>query len=81
MTKRMTTEALRRLIEDCLARCKTGPMQAEAVARALVEAELVGQTTHGLVRVPSYAAQAASGKVDGYAVPEVKKIKTATLQV
>ena len=54
-----------------LVRHHTSPENALSVARALVSAEVDGQKGHGLSRLPSYAAQAASGKVDGRAVPWV----------
>lgn len=45
---------------------------ADAVARALVAAELDGLASHGLSRLPFYADQAASGKVDGAAEPAIE---------
>lgn len=48
-------------------RCKTRPETARLVAQALVSAEAEGLKGHGLVRVPTYAAQARSGKIDGQA--------------
>lgn len=53
---------------------------ARVTAAALVAAEADGQTGHGLVRVPAYAAQAKVGKVDGFAVPAVTG-KGAALRV
>ena len=41
--------------------------------RALVAAEADGQPGHGLSRLPSYAAQAASGKVDVRKIFEYKR--------
>lgn len=81
MTDRLTVDAAKILISDCLVRCNTGRNQADVVARALVEAELVGQAGHGLRRVPSYGAQAASGKVDGHAVPEIKRVNSTALSI
>jgi (2R)-3-sulfolactate dehydrogenase (NADP+) len=46
---------------------------AAAVAAALVAAELDGIPSHGLSRLPFYADQVASGKVDGCAVPAVER--------
>jgi (2R)-3-sulfolactate dehydrogenase (NADP+) len=54
---------------------------AESVARALVEAEIDGQSGHGLRRVASYAAQAAAGKVDGHAVPVIREAAAGALHV
>lgn len=57
------------LVVSTLARCRTGEANAKSVARALVAAEADGQKGHGLSRLPSYAAQAKAGKVDGFAIP------------
>ncbi len=54
---------------------------AESVARALVDAEIDGQTGHGLRRVTSYAAQAAVGKVDGHAIPAIEQVAPGALRV
>jgi len=54
---------------------------AESVARALVDAEIDGQSGHGLRRVASYAAQAAAGKVDGHAVPVIREAAPGALHV
>ena len=68
----MPTLAVRQaeeLVAATLSRCRTSPDNARAVARALVAAEADGLKGHGLSRLPSYAAQAKVGKVDGFAVP------------
>ncbi len=57
------------LVVRTLTRCKTDAGNARSVARALVAAEAEGQKGHGLSRVPTYAAQAKVGKVDGFARP------------
>jgi (2R)-3-sulfolactate dehydrogenase (NADP+) len=54
-----------------LTRCRTDPDNAASVARALVDAEAEGQKGHGLSRLPTYAAQAKIGKVDGLAKPSL----------
>lgn len=71
-------ESLARAI---LVRHDTSEANAECVARALVAAEADGQNGHGLSRLPSYAAQAASGKVDGHAVPTLEQGAGAALRV
>ncbi|CAN0339370.1 unnamed protein product [Phaeothamnion confervicola] len=72
-------------LEDLAARAlqaaNTSPAIASAVARALVQAEIDGQAGHGLARVPSYAAQARSGKVDGAAVPEWRPTRAGSAMV
>ena len=69
------------LATNILVRHDTSEANAEWVARALVAAEADGQKGHGLSRLPSYAAQAASGKVDGHAVPTVEQGASAALRI
>jgi (2R)-3-sulfolactate dehydrogenase (NADP+) len=57
------------LVARTLVRCRTDAGNSASVARALVAAEAEGQKGHGLSRVPTYAAQAKVGKVDGFAKP------------
>ena len=57
------------LVVATLTRCRTEAANAASVARALVGAEAEGQKGHGLSRLPTYAAQAKVGKVDGFAKP------------
>ena len=57
------------LVVRTLTRCRTDRDNAQSVARALVGAEADGQKGHGLSRLPTYAAQAKIGKVDGMAKP------------
>jgi (2R)-3-sulfolactate dehydrogenase (NADP+) len=69
------------LVTRCLIASKTSPENAAAVSRALLAAEIDGQKGHGLSRAAAYAAQARSGKVDGYAVPRIDRKKTASVMV
>ena len=69
------------LAKAILVRHDTSQTNAECVARALVAAEADGQKGHGLSRLPSYAAQAASGKVDGHAVPTLEQGAGAALRI
>ena len=71
---RLRLKELHSLIVDILVAHDTAPDNAERVAAALVAAEADGQKGHGASRVPSYAAQARSGKVDGHAVPEAIRL-------
>jgi (2R)-3-sulfolactate dehydrogenase (NADP+) len=77
----LTAAEAERLVRTTLARCDTGEAQAAAVARALAGAELVGQAGHGLRRLPAYAAQALSGKVDGHAEPAAAPVRPGALAV
>src|ERR1700760_1687925 len=72
----MPTLAVRQaeeLVAATLVRCRTGDDNARCVARALVAAEADGLKGHGLSRLPTYAAQAKVGKVDGFAVPQANR--------
>ncbi len=63
----LTLAQAEQLVVHALTRCRTDKSNAQAVARGLVAAEADGLKGHGLSRVPSYAAQAKVGKVDGFA--------------
>jgi len=54
---------------------------AKSVASALVAAEIDGLTGHGMARLPSYASQAWSGKVDGRACPVIEEVKGASTRI
>ena len=80
-TTRLPCSEARSLIAEALCRSRTGPKPAESVARALVEAEASGQSGHGLRRVVAYAAQARSGKVDGFAEPTAIRAAPGALAI
>ena len=73
-THHLRLDELRALVADVLVAHDTAPGNAERVAEALAAAEADGQKGHGASRVPSYAAQARSGKVDGHAVPDAFRL-------
>ena len=73
--------ALEALIAAAMTASRTSPDNARSVARALTAAEIDGQAGHGLVRVPSYAAQARVGKVDGHARPKMRRTRRGALTV
>ncbi len=72
---------LRQMVANALKRHNTSDENATPVARALVAAEADGLAGHGLSRLPSYCAQAASGKVDGHAVPAATRVADAAIRV
>ena len=76
--QRLRLEELHSLIVDILIAHDTARGNAERVAKALVAAEADGQHGHGASRVPSYAAQARSGKVDGHADPAAIPLTDST---
>lgn len=79
--ERMTPDEAGDLVVRTLVRCNTSEPNARSVARALVGAELAGQAGHGLRRMPSYAAQALSGKVDGHAKPSLSHRRPGVLAI
>lgn len=81
MAVHLTLEQAHELVVSTLTRCGTSSENAAAVARALVAAEEAGQAGHGLRRLPSYAAQAHSGKVDGKAMPSATQGRPGVLTV
>ncbi len=74
-------EEAKTLVVDTLLRSNTSDYNADSVAEALIAAELAGQSGHGLRRVESYAAQAASGKVDGHALAKAERSAGSVLKV
>ncbi len=58
-----------------------GEEDAALVARSLVEAELCGHPSHGLIRVPEYLGQIRGGAIDPAARPEIVTDRGATLVV
>ena len=80
-TVTLTQAELEQIITAAFVASNTSEANARSVAAALAQAEVDGQKGHGLSRVPSYAAQAKSGKVDGFAVPEVRQTRPGSLVV
>jgi (2R)-3-sulfolactate dehydrogenase (NADP+) len=80
-TVNLSLHSLQALTEAILVAHDTSATNAEQVAAALVAAESDGQQGHGASRIPSYAAQAKSGKVDGHATPILKRAGAAALTI
>jgi (2R)-3-sulfolactate dehydrogenase (NADP+) len=72
---------LEALATDVLIANRTSADNAAQVAAAIVAAEADGLKGHGLSRLPFYAAQANSGKVDGHAIPECQAAGSAGLRI
>jgi (2R)-3-sulfolactate dehydrogenase (NADP+) len=81
MSRIVTLEALRRLAARALENAGTASDNARAVADALVAADADGIASHGVSRVPFYADQARTGKVNGRAVPELQVRARAAVRV
>jgi (2R)-3-sulfolactate dehydrogenase (NADP+) len=78
---RLSLGKAEQLAFDALRASRTAETAARATARALVAAEADGQAGHGLSRVPSYALQARSGKVNGAARPRAVRAAPGVLRV
>lgn len=81
MPETLTLAEAEDLVVRTLRRCGTSEANAGSVARALVAAEADGLKGHGLSRLPSYAAQARAGKVDGRARAAVSRPRPAVVAV
>jgi (2R)-3-sulfolactate dehydrogenase (NADP+) len=77
----LTLQEAEDLVVRALTRCRTAAGNAQSVAGALVKAEADGLKGHGLSRVPSYAAQADAGKVDGFAQPFLSRPRAGVLAI
>ncbi len=80
-TVTLTCAELEALTVAALVASDTSEANARSVAKALLAAEIDGRKGHGLSRVPSYAGQALSGKVDGMAAPEIVKQTPGALTI
>lgn len=74
-------DALRQLISAGFQASKVSQTNADSVANALTLAEVDGRKGHGLSRVPGYAAQARSGKVDGQVTPKLRQTAAGALLI
>jgi LDH2 family malate/lactate/ureidoglycolate dehydrogenase len=68
----LTSERAAELAEQLLAAAGALPSHARAVALHLVDAEECGARSHGLQRVPQYAAEIAAGEIDPRSEPVVE---------
>jgi (2R)-3-sulfolactate dehydrogenase (NADP+) len=76
----LTYAQLHEYIANALRANRISDINAESVAHALSDAERDGQLGHGVSRVPSYCAQARSGKVNGNAQPNLQ-LTGATIRI
>lgn len=77
----LSLEHLNSLARKALIAAGTSEENARIVAEALVAAEADGLASHGMSRLPSYADQVKSGKVDGKVTPVVNQTGTASVCV
>lgn len=77
----LTLDEATRLVTSALVASNTSAANAQSTAAALIRAEADGQGGHGLSRVPSYAAQAAVGKIDGNATPILTEVRPGAIRI
>ena len=80
-TKTYSISELQAFMNRALTASNISENNAAAVARALTKGEIDGHKGHGLSRIPSYTAQAKSGKIDGHGTPEARRCKSSVLAV
>lgn len=77
----VSAEALRRLTAAILERTGTPAAPAEALSASLVDANLAGHDSHGVLRMTFYIASVRRGDVDPAATPTVAKRDRATATI
>jgi len=80
-SNRIALDTLTALATSALVNSNTSDGNARIVATALVAADADGLASHGVSRVPFYADQAASGKVDGHRAPILEQHAAAAIRV
>lgn len=80
MTK-LSLEAVEARLTGLFAEAGASAANAASVAWALTMAEADGLKGHGLSRVPTYLAMLRSGKIDGQAVPIVRRPRPGVLAI
>src|SRR5947209_1780373 len=56
-------ERLKKLVTDLFAAAGCGPEEADRIGHYLIEANLAGHDSHGVIRVPAYIDWLRAGKV------------------
>ncbi len=78
---KFTLAQLTDLAAHALARAGASAAVAAATAKALAQAEAQGLASHGMSRIPQYAAHLRSGRADGNAVPVVVRSRGGAVLV
>lgn len=81
MNRTLPIDELTSLAARALEASNVSTDNAGIVADALVAADADGLASHGVSRIPFYADQAKSGKVDGHAIPSVGLPAKAAVRV
>jgi uncharacterized oxidoreductase len=67
----IASDQLKSIVMDLFAAVGSNPVECERVAHYLVEANLVGHDSHGVIRIPAYIGWVRARKVVVNQVPEV----------
>jgi (2R)-3-sulfolactate dehydrogenase (NADP+) len=78
---RLELHEIQSLAERALVRAGANPTMAAATAAALAYADARGLASHGVARVPQYAAHLANGRADGAALPVVIRARGGAVLV
>lgn len=78
---RFALSDLRALVAEALRRAGAGDGMAQATARALVDAEAQGLSSHGISRVAQYTTHLRNGRADGNAVAAVVRSRGGAVLV
>jgi len=76
----LSLKEVHELATNCLLASGCDEPNAEAVAETIHAAERDGCSSHGLFRLPGYVASLKSGKVNGTAVPEIRRLSGSVIQ-
>ena len=79
--RRVRVEPLQRFVGDVFERCGMSTEDAALLADTLVNADLRGVHSHGVLRVPEYAKKLTGGGVDPKGVPRVARDSGAAMLV
>lgn len=77
----ITIDEATELCNRALVAAGTLETNAVIVSNALVRGEVDGHRGHGLSRLPSYAAQVRTGKINGRAAPTLEAVKPGLIRV
>lgn len=81
MSATLDRHSARQLVIDVLVAYGALRMSAEVVADHLVESDLAGLPSHGMIRLPQYVGEILTGEIDPTAVPSVKSTSPARVDV
>jgi delta1-piperideine-2-carboxylate reductase len=80
-TLSLTLDAIFELAKKTLLANECDEETATILADLIMKAERDGSLSHGLFRLPAYVLGLKSGKINGKARPEVKKISSSVIKV